>query len=114
MLDVTELESKIAEAAGLMEMLSKPVRLRILCVLLNGEQSVLKLAESAELSQPATSHHLKKLRNAGLVQTRRNAQTIFYSLKGAEVSVVLEVLHDLYCRDQNTNAIGAFAKSDSN
>jgi len=97
MLDITELEPKIADAAKLMEMLSQPMRLRILCILLNGEQSVLSLAASAKLSQPAMSHHLKKLRDAKLVSTRREGQTIFYSLKGNEVSEVLAVLHRLYC-----------------
>ena len=96
-LDLSELEPKIAEAAKLMEMLSQPVRLRLLCILLEGERSVLSLADSAQLSQPAMSHHLKKLRDADLVTTRRDGQTIFYSLKGQEVSQVLEVLHRLYC-----------------
>ena len=62
MLDISALEPKIAEAAKLMEMLSQPVRLRLMCILLDGEQSVLSLADSAGLSQPAMSHHLKKLR----------------------------------------------------
>ena len=61
MLDISALEPKIAEAAKLMEMLSQPVRLRLMCILLDGEQSVLSLADSAGLSQPAMSHHLKKL-----------------------------------------------------
>lgn len=98
MFDVKELEPQIAEAASLMLMLSNPVRLQILCILLEGEQSVLKLADAAGLSQPAMSHHLRKLREADLLQTRREAQTIYYSLRGKEVSAVLEVLHDLYCR----------------
>jgi DNA-binding transcriptional ArsR family regulator len=68
-----------------------------LCILLDGEQSVLSLAASASLSQPAISHHLKKLRDAELVATRRDGQTIFYSLKGNNVAQVLEVLHRLYC-----------------
>lgn len=95
--DMLEIEPRMAEAARLMEMLSQPVRLKILCILLDGEQSVLHLAAQAGLSQPAMSHHLRKLREAGLVQTRREAQTIYYSLKGDEVSAVLEVLHGLYC-----------------
>jgi ArsR family transcriptional regulator, virulence genes transcriptional regulator len=99
MIDLGDLEPKIAEASSLMEMLSQPVRLRILCVLLNGEQSVLKLAELAELSQPAMSHHLRKLRHAGLVQTRRDAQTIYYQVKGNEVSAVLDLLYKLYCKE---------------
>lgn len=97
MLDISALEPKIAEAAKLMEMLSQPVRLRLMCILLDGEQSVQSLAESAGLSQPAMSHHLKKLRDAELVETRRDGQTIYYFLKGTEVAQVLEVLHRLYC-----------------
>jgi len=97
MLDITELEPKITDAAKLMEMLSQPVRLSLLCILLEGEQSVLSLAASANLSQPAMSHHLKKLRDAELVATRRDGQTIYYSLKGMEVAQVLELLHRLYC-----------------
>ena len=97
MLDITELEPKIANAAKLMEMLSQPVRLRLLCILLEGEQSVLSLAASAKLSQPAMSHHLKKLRDAELVETRREGQTIYYSLTGTDVAQVLELLHRLSC-----------------
>ncbi|MEW7007828.1 ArsR/SmtB family transcription factor [Lentilitoribacter sp. EG35] len=96
-LDIKELEPKIAQAANLMEMLSQPARLRILCILLNGEQSVLDLSEQVGMSQPGMSHHLKKLRTAELVKTRREAQTIFYSLNGIEVSTVMETLYNLYC-----------------
>ncbi|WP_420407620.1 ArsR/SmtB family transcription factor [Hoeflea sp.] len=102
-LDMQDLEPRMNEAAKLMEMLSQPVRLRILCVLLEGEQSVLRLADTVGLSQPAMSHHLRKLREAGLVNTRRDAQTIYYSLKGREVSAVLEVLHGLYCHAPATS-----------
>ena len=100
MLDSKALEPKITEAAKLMTMLSQPVRLRLMCILLSGEQSVLSLAESAGLSQPAMSHHLKKLRDADLVATRRDGQTIYYSLKGVEAAQVIKVLHSLYCPDQ--------------
>lgn len=97
-MDIATLKPKIDEAASLMEMLSKPARLQILCILLEGEQSVTQLADAVQLSQPAMSHHLKKLKFADLVQTRREAQTIYYSLKGNEVATVLETLHGLYCR----------------
>ncbi len=95
---IQELEANIGPAAQLMEMLSNPVRLKILCTLLSEEMSVLALAEFAGQSQPAMSHHLKKLRDADLVTTRRDAQTIYYSLNGDEVSAVLKVLHKLYCQ----------------
>ncbi|MEO1703108.1 MAG: metalloregulator ArsR/SmtB family transcription factor [Pseudomonadota bacterium] len=94
-----QLAPKIDQAARLMEMLSNPVRLRILCALAEKEWSVVRLAEYAALAQPTMSHHLKKLRDAGLVDTRREAQTIFYSLKGDEVAAVLAVLKKIYCPD---------------
>ncbi|MCB1385395.1 MAG: winged helix-turn-helix transcriptional regulator [Nitratireductor sp.] len=104
MTPLEELEPKVAEAARLMEMLSQPVRLKILCLLLEGERSVLQLADTAGLSQPAMSHHLRKLREADLVETRRSAQTIYYSLRGREVRAVLATLHDLYCAPAMTAA----------
>lgn len=94
-----DLEPKISEAAKLMEMLSQPHRLKILCILQEGEQSVMRLADAAGLSQPAMSHHLKKLRDSGFVQTRRDAQTIYYGLKGSAVSAIIDTLHDLYCAE---------------
>ena len=98
-LNFEQLDEQIFEAAKLMEMLSHPARLRILCMMLGGEKSVRKLATDAGLSQPAMSHHLKKLRDSNLVMTRRDKQTIFYALKGERVACVLEVLHRLYCND---------------
>ena len=98
-LDFEQLEPQIFEAARLMEMLSHPARLRILCTMLGGEKSVQELAINASLSQPAMSHHLRKLRDSELVNTRREKQTIYYSLKGEHVAAVLEVLHGLYCSE---------------
>lgn len=96
-MDFDDLEPRIGEAAKLMEMLSQPVRLHILCALSERKWSVVKLAEAVKLSQPAMSHHLRKLREAGLVKTERDAQTIYYSLDGPEVKAVLGVLRELYC-----------------
>lgn len=97
---IDDLEPKILEAAALMAMLSQPVRLRILCILLEGPKSVQELVDLLDMSQPGISHHLKKLRDADLVDTRRDAQTIHYSLKGQEVTEVLQTLHKLYCQDE--------------
>lgn len=99
MLAQKSLEPRIEEAAHLMGMLAQPHRLRILCILLEGEQSVSSLVALTGLSQPAMSQHLKKLRDADLVRTRRDAQTIYHSINGGEVAAVLEVLHQLYCPD---------------
>jgi ArsR family transcriptional regulator, virulence genes transcriptional regulator len=96
-MNVDDLEPKIEQAAELLDMMAHPQRLRILCTLHGGEWSVVRLAEQIGMSQPNLSHHLKKLRDSGLVQTRRDAQTIYYGLQGDGVKAVLGVLHGLYC-----------------
>ncbi len=96
-MDVEKLETRIEEASTLLAMLAQPVRLRILCTLQENECSVLELARRVGLSQPAMSHHLRKLRDADLVATRRDAQTIHYRLKGTRVRAIMTVLYQLYC-----------------
>ena len=98
MLDFSELEPKILGASNLMCMISNPIRVKLMCLLQSGDQSVLNLAKNVNLSQPAISHHLKKLRDTNLVKTRRDSQTICYSLNGIEVEEILMTLHRLYCK----------------
>ena len=86
-------------AARLMRMLSSEKRLKVLCRLQEGESSVGDLAAFCDLTQPAISQLLKSLKDADLVQSRRAGQVIYYSLKGREVSAILEVLYALYCSD---------------
>ncbi len=92
-----DLEQNAAQAANLMAMLASKPRLMILCRLLEGEFTVGSLVNDVGLSPSALSQHLAKLRGAGLVSTRREAQTIFYCLASDEAEAVLEVLERLYC-----------------
>lgn len=93
----TFLNGDIEGAATLMKMLASEARLQILCRLVEGERSVGDLATSCGLPQPTMSQQLKRLKEAGLVDGRREGQTIYYRLKGKEAAAVLETLHDLYC-----------------
>jgi ArsR family transcriptional regulator len=85
-------------AAGLLRAISHKARLLVLCELANGERSAGELVEHSGLSQSALSQHLAKLREQGLVATRRQAQVIFYRIADQRARRVLRVLHDLYCR----------------
>lgn len=98
-LDVTtdRLESKAIEVAATLSALANPKRLVVLCNLLAGEKSVGELAEIVQLTQGALSQHLGKMRALRLVATRRDGQTIYYSLASAEVQAVLETLYKVYC-----------------
>ena len=86
-----------AEAAQLLKALGNEQRLHILCNLLEGPLSVGELNQRLELSQSALSQHLALLREMELVETRREAQTIFYSLPDGPVVRVLALLQDIYC-----------------
>ena len=92
------LEEKAAEAARMLRLLANERRLLVLCHLAGeGEKTVGALAEVVGLSQPAISQHLAKLREDGLVATRKEAQAVFYRLADPKAARLLELLRDLYC-----------------
>ncbi|MGB2259560.1 MAG: metalloregulator ArsR/SmtB family transcription factor [Porticoccaceae bacterium] len=95
--DLEQLAEHAQEASALLKQLSNQHRLMILCSLIDGELSVTELNNRTNLSQSALSQHLASLRSAELVQTRREAQTIFYQLQGNEAIQVIKVLKSIYC-----------------
>jgi ArsR family transcriptional regulator, virulence genes transcriptional regulator len=95
---IAELERKAGEAAGLLKLLANENRLLILCRLaIAGEMSVGDLADAVDLSQSALSQHLAKMREDGLVATRREAQTIFYRIADPNAARLLALLKNIYC-----------------
>ncbi len=99
-MNLTNLEQHASEAADLMKQLSNPNRLMIVCTLMQQELSVGELNERVPLSQSALSQHLASLRQAGLVATRRESQTIYYRLQGDHAVRVVALLKDLFCPDE--------------
>jgi len=96
-LDMSQMELHASDAAGLMKALGNESRLMILCTLAGGERSVGDLNAIVPLSQSALSQQLGRLRQQGLVKTRRESQTIFYSLTPGPTDRVINLLHDIYC-----------------
>lgn len=84
-------------AAELLKAMAHPHRLRVLCLLVEGERSVGDINREIALSQSALSQHLAKLRDEALVVTRKEAQTVFYSLAPGPALEVIRTLHDVYC-----------------
>lgn len=104
--DLETLQENARRATALLRAMGNPHRLMILCQILNGEKNVSELERLIGLSQSALSQHLARLRRDRLVQTRRAAQTIFYSLAGEEAKAVLSTLYSLYCGDGKVAADG--------
>ncbi|NOY63349.1 MAG: helix-turn-helix transcriptional regulator [Gammaproteobacteria bacterium] len=95
----------LLEAVDLLKALSNAHRLMILCLLVEEkEMSVGKLASFTKLSQSALSQHLAKLRDKDLVQTRKQKQSVFYSLKSDKIRTVVGTLHTIYCGPKSENA----------
>lgn len=99
-----------AEATRLLKALSSEPRLLALCYLSEaGEMSVGDLAQQVGLSQSALSQHLGRLREEGLVATRKEAQTVFYRITDPRVQQLLALLHDLFCPELGTGRSGGKA-----
>ncbi len=95
--DIEVLRKRATNAAALMKALANENRLLILCQLLEGELSVGALNEKVELGQSAFSQHLAVLRKDGLVKTRKEAQTVYYSLANNHAEKILTVLYGIFC-----------------
>ena len=93
-----ELEQRAAEAARLLKLLANENRLLILCRLVaEREMSVGDIADAVGLSQSALSQHLAKMREEGLVATRREAQTVLYRIADPDTRRILALLKNIYC-----------------
>ena len=88
------------EAAALLKALAHPARLLVLCQLVQGERTVGELQPATGLGASALSQHLAVLREDGLVTTRREAQSILYSLVPGPAQRILQTLHDVYCGER--------------
>ena len=95
---IAEFERKAGQAAAMLRLLANENRLLVLCRLVAaGELSVGDLAAAVHLSQSALSQHLAKMREDGLLSTRREAQTVYYRIADPTVARVLASLKAIYC-----------------
>lgn len=97
-MDINVMQAQASQVVTLLKALANEHRLLILCHLLQGEMSVGELNDCLPLSQSALSQHLAVLRHDGLVNTRKEAQTVYYRLQSDEVRQIMAVLHRVYCR----------------
>lgn len=96
---VAALREKADHVASRLALVANSKRLLILCELVKGERSVGSLQSAVGLSQSALSQHLAKLREAGMVATRRESQTIHYRISDPDLEVLMAALYDAFCKD---------------
>ena len=84
-------------AAAFLKTLAHEGRLMILCHLADGEKTVGKLEELLDMRQAAVSQMLARLRDEGLVSTRREGKSIHYSLSDGNTKEQIHLLYRLFC-----------------
>lgn len=92
------MQERAEEASQMLKTLANAQRLRVLCLLVGKEMTVGQINDQlSDLSQSALSQHLARLRDEGMVSTRRESQTIWYSLVEGPAQSVIATLYGIYC-----------------
>jgi DNA-binding transcriptional ArsR family regulator len=94
--DFRTLWDNVGQATAVLRALANENRLMILCLLAEGEKSVSELEAMTGARQPTVSQQLARLRADGLVESRREGKTIFYSLANDRARRILEFLDEEY------------------
>lgn len=90
--------TQVDHVSNCLKVLSNPDRLKILCVLIDGELNVQQIEQSTDIHQPSLSQQLTVLRKNAIVSTRREGKQIFYQLADEKVLGIMQRLYELYCQ----------------
>ena len=71
---------QISNLSFLLKLVGEESRLKLLCLMRQGEHCVCEMLEHFDMSQSLVSHHLADLKDAGLIQDRKKGRQVFYSL----------------------------------
>ncbi|GGW89879.1 ArsR/SmtB family transcription factor [Alteromonas halophila] len=89
-----------SDAEQYLKLLANKTRLMVLCSLLEEELSVTTMLTFIPVTQPVLSQHLAILRDASLVATRREGQTIYYRLADDRIRETIGLLYRFFCSDR--------------
>lgn len=87
----------IERAARSLKAMSHPIRLKILCVLGGKEISVQDIVDSVGTSQSNVSQHLAILKDKGILQSRKDANRVFYKVGDVRTLRLIEMMRDVFC-----------------
>ncbi len=96
-MNITDLANSADRASEFLKSMANPQRLRILCLIMEGERPVGEIAEAIGANQSSVSQNLALMRREGLVAPRRDGQTIYYRLAEKKLVKMLKLLSDMFC-----------------
>lgn len=91
----------VATLAKIIKTISHPIRLKILCLLVDGDLTVGQIHERLPTSYANVSQHLQRLQNQALVVTDKQANFVYYSIAAPNIREMIRILRRLYCREEN-------------
>lgn len=100
--DVAEMlaqDDQIERASRSLKAMSHPIRLKILCVLGNREISVQDIVDYVGTSQSNISQHLAILKDKGILQSRKDANRVYYRVGDMRTLRLIEMMHDVFCNE---------------
>lgn len=87
----------IREASAAMQAMAHPLRLKILCLVGNQELSVLEIVEAVGTTQSNVSQHLGVLRDHGILESRRDANKVFYRVADPRIIRMIGLTREIFC-----------------
>lgn len=96
--DIEDMADSARDATDFLKSIAHEGRLMILCRLAEGECTVTELEDLLSARQAAVSQQLARLRLEGVVNTRREGKSVFYSLADEKVKIIIPVLYDMFCK----------------
>lgn len=97
-------ENAFIDNADLFALISDSTRLKILWLLYHSEECVINIAAAVEMSSPAVSHHLRILKQAGLITGRKDGKEVYYTKANSEkaklVHAIIDHTFDIHCGEE--------------
>jgi DNA-binding transcriptional ArsR family regulator len=90
-------DEDIMQASLAMKAIAHPLRLKVLCVLGEGELSVQDIVDSVGTSQSNISQHLAILRDKGILSTRKDANRVYYRVGDQRTLKLVGMMRDVFC-----------------
>jgi DNA-binding transcriptional ArsR family regulator len=101
--DLIEKQEQIETAARALKAISHPLRLKILCVLGDQEICVQDIVDAVGTTQSNISQHLAILRDKGVLQTRKDANRVFYRVADARTLQLIVLMREAFCGIPDSN-----------
>lgn len=90
----------IAEMAKLLKTMAHPIRLKILCLLLEREMTVGEIHQAVQTTNANVSQHLNILRNQGIIDYRKHANFIYNRITEGRIIELIKTMRELFCSEQ--------------